>query len=42
MITMLKFSGKVSCFREFMDNLIETYGRETTIGEITKMIGVLR
>ena len=38
---MLKFSGKVKCFRAFMDNLIETYGAKTTIKDISKMIGVI-
>lgn len=39
---MLKFSGKIKCFRAFMDDLIETYGANTTIKEISKMIGALK
>lgn len=39
---MIKFSGKVSCFKEFMARLKETYGGKTTIKEICQMIGAMR
>lgn len=39
---MIKFSGKASCFKEFMAKLIETYGGKTTIKEVSQMIGALR
>jgi hypothetical protein len=41
-MAMIKFSGKVSCFKEFMEKLKETYGGKTTIKEICGMIGALR
>lgn len=41
-MVMIKFSGKVSCFKEFMEKLKETYGGKTTIKEVSIMIGGLR
>ena len=39
---MIKFSGKVSCFKEFMAKLKETYGGKTTIKQISQMIVGMR